>query len=62
MTELLGFANTKPALLQNWMDPFNQDRAVRSLCEEHGIAYMAYSTFGTQWNHKFKEYPISNIQ
>jgi diketogulonate reductase-like aldo/keto reductase len=58
MTELLGFANTKPALLQNWMDPFNQDRAVRSLCEEHGIAYMAYSTFGTQWNHKFKENPV----
>lgn len=31
------------------MDPFHQDREVRRLAAEHGIEYMAYSSFGTQW-------------
>lgn len=38
-----------PDLVQNWMDPFHQDAEVRAFCREHGIKYMAYSSFGTQW-------------
>ena len=39
-----------PDLIQNWMDPYHQDRHVRRFCQIHGIQYMAYSSFGTQWN------------
>jgi diketogulonate reductase-like aldo/keto reductase len=34
------------------MDPFHQDRAVRQLASVHGIAYMAYSSLGTQWERR----------
>lgn len=37
-------------VVQNWMDPFHQDHAVRDFCLHQGIQYMAYSSFGTQWN------------
>lgn len=37
-------------VVQNWMDPFHQDAEVRAFCAEHNIQYMAYSSFGTQWN------------
>ncbi len=37
-------------VVQNWMDPFHQDTEVRAFCAEHNIQYMAYSSFGTQWN------------
>ena len=46
---VLHHANRKVAVVQNWMDPFHQDRAVREFCRDHGIQYMAYSSFGTQW-------------
>ena len=37
-------------VVQNWMDPFHQDREVRAFCAAHGVQYMAYSSFGTQWS------------
>ena len=42
--------HAKVDVVQNWMDPFHQDKEVRALCAEHGIQYMAYSSLGTQWN------------
>ena len=53
LKELLRISNTKVSVIQNWMDPFHQDREVRQIAEEHGIVYMAYSSFGTQWEGKF---------
>eukprot|EP00439_Symbiodinium_sp_Y106_P083228 s255_g23.t1 len=41
----------KPHIIQNWMDPFHQDREVRQRCHEAGIQYQAYSSLGTQWVH-----------
>jgi diketogulonate reductase-like aldo/keto reductase len=38
-----------PHIIQNWMDPLHQDRAVRSRAKREGIQYQAYSTLGTQW-------------
>lgn len=29
-------ATVVPAAVQNWMDPFHQDKEVRALCAEHG--------------------------
>ncbi|CAM9785058.1 unnamed protein product [Pylaiella littoralis] len=52
LQELLQMATVMPAAVQNWMDPFHQDRAVRALCSKHGIAYVAYSTLGGQWAHR----------
>lgn len=40
----------KVDVVQNWMDPFHQDVEVREFCAEHNIQYMAYSSFGSQWN------------
>jgi 2,5-diketo-D-gluconate reductase A len=37
-------------VVQNWMDPFHQDGEVRDICMHQGVQYMAYSSFGTQWN------------
>lgn len=36
LRELLVLATVVPAAVQNWMDPFHQDKAVRALCAEHG--------------------------
>ena len=58
LQELLDMADVKVAVVQNWMDPFNQDRAVRELAAQRGIAYMAYSSFGTQWEWKLKRNPV----
>jgi 2,5-diketo-D-gluconate reductase A len=52
LRELLEFSNRKVSVVQNWMDPLHQDRAVRALAADHGIIYMAYSSFGTQWQSK----------
>lgn len=30
-------------------DPLRADNAVQKVCKEHNIAYMAYSSLGTQW-------------
>lgn len=47
---VLNRTNRKVAILQNWMDPLHQDTEVRRFCADHGIVYMAYSSFGTQWS------------
>eukprot|EP00752_Nemacystus_decipiens_P003477 g3212.t1 len=52
LRELLMLATVVPAAVQNWMDPFHQDKVVRALCAEHGIAYIAYSTLGGQWTYR----------
>ncbi len=49
LKELSRISNSKISVLQNWMDPFHQDIEVREFCKENGIVYMAYSSFGTQW-------------
>jgi diketogulonate reductase-like aldo/keto reductase len=49
LRELLAMATTKVAAVQNWCDPFHQDRAVRRMAAEAGVPYMAYSSLGTQW-------------
>lgn len=46
--ELLSISSIPPAVVQNFMDPFHQDAEVRRFCKERGIAYMAFSLFGTQ--------------
>lgn len=40
-------------MVQNWMDPFHQDKETRAFAKANGIQYMAYSSFGTQWQGKF---------
>jgi diketogulonate reductase-like aldo/keto reductase len=49
LRELLAMTTTKIAAVQNWCDPFHQDRAVRRMAAEAGVPYMAYSSLGTQW-------------
>jgi len=49
LREVLSISNTKIAIIQNWMDPLHQDKATRELAQANGIAYMAYSSYGTQW-------------
>ena len=40
MNQLIKSAkNGPPQVLQNWMDPFYQSRAMRRLCEEHGVFF-----------------------
>ena len=46
---LLELTDTRVGAVQNWCDPFHQDRWVRSLAERNGVVYMAYSSLGTQW-------------
>lgn len=43
LQELLAAAKIKPAVVQNWMDPFHQDRHTRDFCKTHGIHYQSYS-------------------
>ncbi|CAK9032774.1 Uncharacterized oxidoreductase Mvan_2161 [Durusdinium trenchii] len=50
----------KPHIIQNWMDPFHQDKLVRRKCQEEGIQYQAYSTLGTQWVY-FKGYEVNPV-
>ena len=57
--ELIAFAKIGPHVIQNWMDPFHQDREVRELCRDRGIAYMSYSTLGTQWEMRGRGNPVA---
>jgi 2,5-diketo-D-gluconate reductase A len=71
---LLGELLTKrigPMVIQNWFDPYHQDRAFRHVLEEYNqqnppskrILYQGYSTLGTQWFHINKGYtqnPVLN--
>lgn len=51
LKELLAITHTKVTLVQNWMDPFHQDRIVREICAANHIHYMAYSSLGGQWEY-----------
>lgn len=51
LLDLLKIANSRVSVLQNWMDPFHQDKEVRSICNQYGIVYMAYSSLGGQWEY-----------
>ena len=39
----------KPAVVQNWMDPFHQDSEARETAGRLNITYQAYSSLGAQW-------------
>lgn len=49
-----------PMIIQNWFDPFHQDKVFRHVLEHHNeisppnkrILYQGYSTLGTQWSHQ----------
>lgn len=49
LSELIKVARIGPHLVQSWMDPLQQARALRKVCEQHGVLFQAYSTLGTQW-------------
>ncbi|CAH1254460.1 AKR1B10 [Branchiostoma lanceolatum] len=49
LEKLVAMAEVPVSLVQNWFDPFYRDEATREYCEDHGIVYQGYSTFGTQW-------------
>ena len=51
LKELLTITRSKVSLVQNWMDPFHQDRVVRDICTANHIHYMAYSSLGGQWEY-----------
>lgn len=53
--ELHHISVAKVSVIQNWMDPFHQDIAVRKFATDNKIVYMAYSSFGTQWQGKFPD-------
>lgn len=46
LEELVQLATVPVSAVQNWFDPFHQDRVVRKFCEKHGIRYIGYSTLG----------------
>ncbi|KAL9971353.1 hypothetical protein ACROYT_G023866 [Oculina patagonica] len=49
LEELVQLATVPVSAVQNWFDPFHQDRPVRKFCQEHNIRYIGYSTLGLQW-------------
>lgn len=64
-----------PMIIQNWFDPFHQDKAVRQRIEsinreqdKHGkankrILYQGYSTLGSQWKHQnYADNPVMTNQ
>ena len=55
LAHLHHISDTKISVIQNWMDPFHQDTIVRKYAADHGIVYMAYSSFGTQWGGKYPD-------
>jgi len=52
----------KPHIIQNWMDPFHQDKRMRKFIQDNGILYQAYSSLGTQWHHQkgHSKNPVTN--
>lgn len=58
LRQLIASSNTPVSLIQNWCDPFHQDKEVRTLAKNHNIAYMAYSSFGTQWTSLYEQNPV----
>ena len=58
-----------PTVIQNWFDPFHQDKELRQRIREHNqqhperrVLYQGYSTLGTQWKHHkgHEENPVLN--
>jgi len=58
MKELLEIAKIKPHLVQNYNDPFHQDREVLNFCKEHDIQYQAFSSLGAQWPRQIGYNPV----
>jgi diketogulonate reductase-like aldo/keto reductase len=52
LQELYTMARVKPHVVQNWLDPLHQDRAVRAFCRAWDIKFVAFSSLGTQWEHR----------
>ncbi|GJP46923.1 hypothetical protein CLOM_g6168 [Closterium sp. NIES-68] len=48
LLELIAQAEVKPHVLQRNSDPLRADTDLQTLCAQHGIAYMAYSSLGSQ--------------
>ena len=46
LEELVKLATVPVSAVQNWFDPFHQDRRVRAFCQEHNIRYIGFSTLG----------------
>ena len=40
------------------MDPFHANKQLRETCAKHGIAFMAYSSLGTQWEAQRRPNPV----
>ena len=40
LEELVQLATVPVSAVQNWFDPFHQDRVVRKFCEKHGIRFI----------------------
>ena len=58
-----------PTVIQNWFDPFHQNKALRQRIEKHNeqhpqrkILFQGYSSLGTQWHHfkGYEENPVLN--
>ncbi|XP_031554411.1 uncharacterized protein LOC116291382 [Actinia tenebrosa] len=49
LQELIEFATVPVSAVQNWFDPFHQDKNTRQFCSEHNIRYIGFSTLGTRW-------------
>jgi diketogulonate reductase-like aldo/keto reductase len=56
-----------PHVIQNWFDPFHQDKVLRRRIERHNaehpdgrILYQGYSSLGTQWHHH-RKYPYNPV-
>ena len=58
LRQLLALADSQVAAVQNWCDPFHQDREARAVAAEHGVVYMAYSPLGAQWEQKMGYNPV----
>jgi diketogulonate reductase-like aldo/keto reductase len=68
LDELLG-KRIWPHVVQNWFDPYHQDKSFRRRIDGHNaehpdrmILYQGYSTLGTQWHHhrKYPDNPVLN--
>jgi len=52
LQQLVGTTRVKPHLVQAWFDPYHQDWELVNYCRGLDIAFQAYSSLGTQWNHR----------
>lgn len=59
LEELVKLATVPVSTVQNWFDPFHQDRQVRKFCQEHNIRYIGYSTLGKVLLNKIFEISVT---